>query len=88
MSSDKNYDYNSAGFDGFLSRSIDDVSQTNLDSQGPVSTQMAYDRTQVTGQLGDTLRIGLIELDGVKGRISIFDADGNEIVRMGELDDG
>ena len=80
------YDYTDSGFDGFLSRSVDDLSQLNLDSGGPQSTQQAYDRTQVTGQLGDTLRIGKINLDGVKGRVSIVDDNNNEVVRLGELD--
>jgi hypothetical protein len=82
-----NYDYIEAGFDGFLSRSIDDVSQTNLDSSGPVSTAQAFDRTQVTGQLGDTLQIGKVKIDGVKGRVSITDDSNNEVARFGELDD-
>lgn len=85
MSKD-NPDYTDSGFDGFLSRSVDNLSQVNLDSQGPVSTQIPFDRAQVSGPLGDTLRFGNIQLDGRKGRISIFDGD-NEVVRIGELDD-
>ncbi len=52
------HDYISAGFDPFLSRSIDNLSQVNLDSQGPVSKQVSYDRMQVNGLLGDTFRAG------------------------------
>ncbi len=81
------YSYNDAGFDGFLSRSIDDNPQVNLDSRGPQSTQMPFDRAQVSGLLGDTLRIGKVHFDGVKGRISIFDDNNNEVFRAGELDD-
>lgn len=81
------YSYQDSGFDKFLSRSIDDLVQSNLSQGGPVSQSIAYDRNQISGQLGDVLRIGSIELDGVKGRISIFDESGNEVVRMGELDD-
>ena len=83
---DRPYDYTEAGFDAFLSRSIDNLSQINLDSQGPQTTQVRYDSAQVSGALGDTLRIGSIHLDGVKGRISIYNED-NEVVRIGELDD-
>lgn len=86
MDSNKVYDYESAGLDGFLSRSIDNLSQVTLDSPGPRSTAVAYDRAQVTGPLGNTLRIGNINLDGVNGRISLFDANGNEVIRIGELD--
>lgn len=67
------YDYEAAGFDGFLSRSIDSVSQINLDSPGPTSTAQAYDRTQVTGSLGDTLQIGNIFLDGASEAIELLD---------------
>lgn len=81
------YNYTSAGFDGFLSRSIDKTPQVNLSDQGPVSTAIRYDSAQVSGMLGNVLQIGSINLDGVKGRISIFDSNGNETVRIGELDD-
>ena len=79
------YDYTTSGFDGFLSRSVDDLPQNNLDSAGPVSNSMAYDRNQVTGAIGNTIKVGNITIDGVKGRISIYDGT-NEVVRIGELD--
>lgn len=79
------YDYNDAGFDGFLSRSIDNLTQINLDSQGPVSTQMKFDSAQVSGMVGDSLKVGNIVIDGVTGRISIFDGN-EETVRIGKLD--
>lgn len=81
------YSYLDAGFDGFLSRSIDDLTQVNLDSQGPQTTQIRYDSAGVSGSLGNTLQIGKIRIDGVKGRISVFDDGGNENIRIGELDD-
>lgn len=77
------YDYSTAGFDGFLSRSIDDLSQTNLDSAGPLSTQLAYDRTQVTGMLGDTWRVGTITVDGKTSQIAVKDT-----LKLGETDTG
>lgn len=79
-------DYTDSGFDSFLSRSIDDLPQSNLDSTGPVTNQVRYDSTQVSGALGDTLRIGSIYFDGVNGRISIYDQN-NEVVRIGDLGD-
>ena len=84
MSND--YDYIQAGFDGFLSRSIDDFTQVNLSSPGPQTTSIRYDSAQVTGPVGDTYRVGKIFFDGAKGRISIYDDNGNEVVRIGELD--
>lgn len=83
----QDYSYTDSGLDGFLSRSIDDLSQVNLSSQGPQSMSMAYDRAQVTGSLGNIIQIGKVRVDGVTGRISIVDDSGNETVRIGELDD-
>lgn len=80
------YDYTTSGFDKFLSRSVDDIQQMNLDSAAPPSTAQAYDRGQVSGAIGNTIRVGKIQIDGVKGRISIYDGE-NEVVRIGELDD-
>jgi hypothetical protein len=80
MSEDK-YSYEKAGFDAFLSRSIDNTPQFNLDSRGPVSRQVAYDRTQVTGTLGDTLQIGQVRVN----RTNITMSDGtNERLLIGE----
>lgn len=80
------FSYTDAGFDNFLSRSIDNLSQVNLDSAGPQSTAKAFDRTQVSGSLGDSLSIGNIILDGRKGRITISDDNNNTVVIIGELD--
>lgn len=80
------YTYISSGFDGFMSRSIDDLPQVNLDSPGPTSTAIPFDRGQQSGSLGNAIQIGSITLDGVKGRISITDDSGNVVVLIGELD--
>lgn len=75
------YDYSKAGFDGFLSRSIDDLSQANLDSLGPPSTAQAYDRSQVSGSLGDTLQVGNVHIN----RTNIIVSDGvNDFVLIGQ----
>ena len=81
----KDYDYGDAGFDGFMNRSIDSISQFNLDSPGPNVQQVRYDSTQVSGMMGDSLQLGDITMDGVKGRITIFE-DGEEAVRIGDID--
>lgn len=80
------YTYVNSGFDGFMSRSIDDLAQVNLDSPGPISTAIPFDRGQQSGSLGNAIQIGSITLDGVKGRISITDDSGNVVVLIGELD--
>ncbi len=72
------YDYTSAGFDNFLTRSID---------EGSTSRAGAFDRSAVSGFLGDTLRIGKIQIDGANGRIVVVDASTNRIV-LGQLGDG
>ncbi len=81
------YDYTTSGFDNFLSRGLDDVSMTNLDSQGPISRQVAYDRNQVTGQLGDTLQIGNIHLNGADQNIVLSDGS-NDRLLLGRQDGG
>jgi hypothetical protein len=81
------YDYTVAGFDGFLSRSID-TQGAPLDAQPDApSKQMDFDRSQASGALGNTVRIGNINIDGVEGRISVYDDESNEVARFGKLDD-
>lgn len=77
------YDYSDAGLDGFLSRSIDDLSQFNLDSTGPRSTAIRYDDAQQTGAMGDLIRIGKITLDGQAGNIVGNDGT-NDFFLIGE----
>ena len=86
------YDYTDAGFGPFLTRSIDDNSASTLDHLSDIESSAAsrianYDQVQVSGALGDILAIGNIHIDGVSGKISIYDDDGNEVVRVGELSD-
>lgn len=79
-----NYDYSTAGFDGFLSRSIDSLAQVNLTSPGPVSTQMRYDSAQPSGFLGGTVQVGNVKInltniiinDGQNDRLILGEADG------------
>lgn len=82
MNPQREYSYIDAGFDSFLSRSIDNLSQVNLDSQGPVSTQFRADSAVVSGSFGDTLRLGNIKLNGVPGNIVINDGN-NDFLLMG-----
>lgn len=70
-------DYTGLGFNGFLERSIDNLPQTNLDSQGPQTTAIRYDSAQVSGFLGDTLQIGKIYLNGSQGNIVANDGQNN-----------
>lgn len=80
-STGSDYNYEAAGFDGFMSRSIDNLVQVNLDSNGPASTQMRFDSTQVSGFMGDTLQIGAVRIN----RSSITMTDGrNTRLLIGE----
>lgn len=84
------FDYTSSGFSEFLTRSIDDsINAPNLDAVAS-STQLSsrevnYDQSPTTGALGSVIRIGNIQIDGVTGRISIFDDNNNEVTRIGAL---
>lgn len=83
MSPQDDYTYESSGLDGFLSRSIDSLSQVNLDAQGPQSTAIRYDSAQVSGFQGDTLQIGGVRITN-KG---IIMSDGNnDVLLIGDED--
>lgn len=75
------YNYETAGFDGFLSRSIDNLTRPTLSAPGPVTTQIRYDSAGISGMLGDTLQIGNIRLENT--RIVINDGT-NDFLLMGE----
>lgn len=66
-------DYTAAGFDKFMSRSVDITPQANLDSPTPANNAVAFDRTQVTGMLGDTIQLGKININGSSGSITMSD---------------
>lgn len=74
------YDYLAAGFNPFMSRSIDAAAAIAVPSG---VREINYDQQQVSGSLGSTLRVGNISIDGVTGRISIYDDNTNEVVRIG-----
>lgn len=67
------YSYTDAGFDSFLSRSIDNLPQANLDSQGPQSTAIRYDSSQLTGAIGDSFNLGGIKLSGKDNAVTLND---------------
>lgn len=83
------YSYEQAGFDPFLQRSIGGNYVGVLsDIQSAIggSNGINYDQTQVSGAIGDKIQVGNIVIDGVAGRISVFDTSGVEVVRIGSLD--
>lgn len=81
------YSYSDAGFNGFFRRTLNSNPRSVVLAKPPVPPQvLKFDNTQVEGSLGDKLKIGSIVLDGKIGRISIH-SEGDEVVRIGELDD-
>lgn len=76
------YDYTTAGFDGFLSRSIDSTQQVNLDSTAPPSQQFRFDSAQISGLMGDTFQVGPVRL--TKHGILMSDDNGNDILLLGD----
>ena len=88
--SSQDYSYRDAGFNRFFRRTLNSNSGAiNLKSvsTGAGSNQLNFDNAQVSGSLGDLLQIGRISLDGKIGRQSIRDELGNEVLRLGELED-
>lgn len=83
------YDYSMAGFDPFLSRSIDaTMGQSGLGQNVPsASRAMAFDRQQTTGMLGDVFTVGNITINGAEGTITVSDGE-NVRVLIGFQQDG
>lgn len=78
-----NYSYIDAGFDSFLSRSIDGLAQVNLNSPGPASRQISFDQAQLSGAIGDNIRVGNISINGSAGNITANDGT-NDFFILGD----
>lgn len=70
---DGQYDLTDAGFDSFLSRSVDQTPQLNLDSPQPYNNALPFDRTQVTGSQGDTYKMGGVSIAAQDSSITLND---------------
>lgn len=81
---DEPSDYSNSGFDKLLSRGDTPNLGGSLDQAVP-NNSMPADRTQITGPMGDTLRIGKIFLNGSDGNIVANDGT-NDFLIIG--DDG
>ena len=83
--------YKSAGFNGFLDRSIALNVQSNVkfDKLGDInaSNSFNFDQMQVSGSLGDKMQIGgnNVVIDGKNRRIVVSDGNTNRIL-IGEGD--
>lgn len=75
------YSYIQAGFDNFLSRSIDNLPRNNLDGQGPTSTAIRYDSAQLSGFIGDTIQIGSVR---ITNNAIIMNDGSNDVLLIGD----
>ena len=86
---DGTYSYREAGFNQFFSKSIasnPEVRNLRTMGSGSRNNQLAFDRVQVGGSLGDKIRVGDINNDGVNAVIDITDGSGNVIARLGRTE--
>lgn len=85
-------DYEKAGFNGFLRRTIaSSPTETSLKNLGANRTHkpqgLNFDGVQTSGNLGDVIRVGsAIEIAGSRENINIRDAEGNEVGRFGNME--
>lgn len=88
MQQGSRYDYSKAGFDAFLSRSIDTNGQDSLSTDSNAQSRaVAFDRQQVSGVLGDTWRAGGISINGQDNNIILSDGTNNRLL-LGEQKGG
>lgn len=88
-------DYNTAGYNSYLTKSIDLTTQMPANAiSATLSTpaqysdnNINYSQSVVSGALGDIIQVGNITIDGSIGRITIRDGSNIEVVRIGLLDD-
>lgn len=75
----EDYTYETAGFDEFMSRSIDEQSIASLDAPSPLTVQAAVQAGGGGGEAfdGDILKLGNIEINGLLDQIRIY--EGNNI---------
>jgi len=82
------YDYTTAGFNGFLSRSTksNPLAMTLNDQTGQGSgSTINLDRVQINGALGNLLSLGRITIDGINGRIVVSDENDVQTAWLGNL---
>ena len=69
------YTYEQAGFNAFLLRSMksNPGARTLASGVSQGSSNIAFDRLQAEGMLGDKIQVGRLVLDGVSGRMIVLD---------------
>lgn len=90
MARPQSYSYSDAGFNGFLRRTINsNPNALTLREVGSVKRNtINFDQMLVSGAVGDKLRIGkYLVLNGSAGRLESYDEQGNEVGRVGNVED-
>lgn len=77
MNKDEDYNYENAGFSGYLTRSLVDASGT---AQSFQARQLNFEQSQISGALGDTLKIGRIFINGAEGNIIVNDGENDRVL--------
>jgi len=88
---DARYSYEDAGFNGFMRRTINSNPTENslkgvgVGRRGQPQT-LDFDSLHTGGSIGDKFTAGRVVVDGSNGAIKIMDTDGNEVVRLGQME--
>lgn len=85
MQRDEPINYLTAGFTSFFRRSIADQGNgpTSLRAASSESPDLNFDNMNVSGSLGDTINVGLVQIDGKTGRIQIVTEQGDVTAYFG-----
>ena len=69
------YTYEQAGFNAFMLRSLksNPGARTLAGGVSRGSSNLAFDRLQAEGMLGDKIQVGRLVLDGLAGRVVVLD---------------
>lgn len=86
---DQRYTYTEAGFNAFLNRSLSSRQGNGLRSLSASvpRKEINFDQMQTSGNLGDKIQVGGIQLDGTNRRIVIIDELGVEVGWIGNIGD-
>lgn len=85
------YSYEDAGYNGFMRRTINSNPTENslkgvgVGRRGQPRT-LDFDSLQTGGSIGDKFTAGRVVVDGSNGAIKILDTEGNEVIRLGQME--
>lgn len=89
--SNNDYTYSDAGFNGFLRRSISSnpgsATLAQMKRNSTNTSSINFDNMQVSGNLGDTIEVGKILIDGVNSRIDGREDNNETVWRLGNIEE-